>query len=69
MENPQALDEAAAALHQVTQARELPGMGNSSNAKSAQLFEQIFGTPACGSGQFIQLDDKVGTVDPPEGSA
>ena len=63
MKTPQTLDEAAAALHQVTQAREFPGMGNSPNAKSAQLFEQVLRIPASGSGQFVQHNDEVGTID------
>ena len=69
MKNPQTLDEAPAALHQVAQAGELPCMGNSSDAKSAQLFEQVLRIPASGSGQFVQLNDEVGTIDPPKGCA
>ena len=69
MENPQALDEAAAALHQVVQAGKLSCMGNSSKTTPAQLFEQVFRIAASGNSQFVQLDDKIGTVDTSEGSA
>ena len=44
-------------------------MGNSLEAKSAQLFEQVFRIAASGNSQFVQLDDKIGTVDTSEGCA